>query len=204
MSVDAAVSLERCSNEKYRATITVIGDIMTEIIYYVAMSLDAYIATADGGIEWLFPFETADEDYGYAEFYGSVDAVLLGRRTFEQSLTFSTWPYPGKPCWVFSRQRHESAQPQVTFTSQSPVQVVSDLRTRGFRRAWLVGGGELAGSFRAHRLITEYIVSIIPVILGAGIPLFTSSGPEENLQHVAAKSYANGVIQLRYTHRGAA
>ena len=171
---------------------------MPEVVYYVAASLDGYIATPDGGVEWLAPFEGTGEDYGYAKFYASVDAVLLGRKTYEQSLSFGEWPYPGKPCWVFSRQQIEVAQPGVTLTTQSPIEVTAALRARNLRRAWLVGGGELAASFRAHGLITEYIVSIIPVILGAGVPLFASPGPKENLKLADSKSYPNGVTQLRY------
>ena len=74
-----------------------------EIIYYVAASLDGLIATPDGGIDWLKPFEGGAEDYGYGEFYASIEAVLLGRATYETALRFPEWPYPGKPYWVFSR-----------------------------------------------------------------------------------------------------
>lgn len=171
---------------------------MPAVIYYVATSLDSYIATPDGGVEWLSAFESAGEDYGYSGFYASVDAVLLGSRTYTQCLTFGEWPYPGKPCWVFSWRQIEVAQPGVTLTTQSPLHVTAELRARNLRRAWLVGGGELAASFRAHGLITEYIVSIIPMILGAGVPLFASPGPKENLKLADSKSYPNGVTQLRY------
>ena len=74
---------------------------MPEVVYYVAASLDGYIATPDGGVEWLAPFEGTGEDYGYAKFYTSVDAVLLGRKTFEKSLSFGEWPYPGNPVGRF-------------------------------------------------------------------------------------------------------
>jgi dihydrofolate reductase len=173
-----------------------------EIIYYVAASLDAYIATPDGGVDWLAPFESSGEDYGYADFYASIDAVLLGSRTYKQSLAFSEWPYPGKPCRVFSRRRLKAAAPDVTVTARSPAKVVAELKAGGYRRAWLVGGGKLAASFRAKGLITEYVVSVVPVILGAGIPLFASRGPEENLTLAESKSYPNGLVQLRYRRAG--
>jgi dihydrofolate reductase len=180
---------------------------MTEIIYYVAASVDGYIATPDGGVGWLAPFEGPAEDYGYAAFYASVDALLLGRRTYEQVLTFGEWPYGGKPCWVFSRRPMAPAQPEVIVTAQPPPQVAADLETRGIRRAWLVGGGQLAAAFRAEGLISEYIVSIIPVILGAGIALFDAPAaavetlimpPHMRLALVEHQVYANGVVQLRY------
>jgi len=170
-----------------------------EVVYYVAASLDGYIATSDGGIEWLSPFEGKGEDYGYAAFYASIDAVLLGRRTYAQCLTFGEWPYPGKPCWVFSHGRIKINEPGVTLTNQDPHQMVSELHARKLQRAWLVGGGELAGSFRREGLISEYIVSVVPVILGAGIPLFASGGTQEALKLVETNTYPSGIVQLRYS-----
>ncbi len=171
---------------------------MPEVVYYVAASLDGYIATSDGGIEWLSPFEGKGEDYGYAAFYASIDAVLLGRRTYAQCLTFGEWPYPGKPCWVFSHGRIKINEPGVTLTNQDPHQMVSELHARKLQRAWLVGGGELAGSFRREGFISEYIVSVVPVILGAGIPLFASGRPQEVLRLVETNAYRSGIVQLRY------
>jgi dihydrofolate reductase len=172
------------------------------VIYYVAASLDGCIAISDGGLEWLAPFEGKGEDYGYDAFYDSVDAVLLGSRTYEKSQSFGAWPFPGKPSWVFSRRGIAPEQGDIVITSDSPAQVMAELDQRGVQRAWLVGGGALAGSFRQHRLITEYIVSVIPVILGEGIPLFASSGDREYLQLADSRSYPNGVVQLRYLQRG--
>jgi uncharacterized protein YhfF/dihydrofolate reductase len=165
---------------------------MPEIIYYVATSLDGYIATADGGIAWLTPFETADEDYGYAAFYASVEALLLGSRTYEQLLTFDPWPYSGKPCWVFSRRALSPARPEVTVTARSPREIAAELEARAIRRAWLVGGGQIAAAFRDDGLITEYIVSIIPVILGAGTSLF--GAPAEDLRGFPQTSKVSGVV----------
>jgi dihydrofolate reductase len=172
-----------------------------EVVYYVAASLDGYIATSDGGIEWLSPFEGKGEDYGYAAFYASIDAILLGRRTYEQCLTFGEWPYPGKPCWVFSHGAMKTTRPGVTSTNRDPRQMASELQARGLQRAWLVGGGELAGAFRREGLISEYIVSVIPVILGAGIPLFSSGMAHEALKLVETNAYPSGIVQLRYVRR---
>lgn len=169
-----------------------------EVVYYVASSLDGYIATPDGGLAWLAPFESSGEDYNYASFYASTDAVLLGSRTYEQALTFGEWPYPGKPAWVFSSRTLSSARDDVTVTDRTPVQVVAELEARGVERAWLVGGGALAGSFREAGLITEYIVSVIPVILGGGVALFGGAGPTQRLRLVDTKSYPDGVLQARY------
>jgi dihydrofolate reductase len=158
-----------------------------EIIYYVAASLDGLIATPDGGIEWLKPYEGTGEDYGYGEFYASIEALLLGRATYEKCLEFPEWPYAGKPYWVFSRAN-----------ANTPTSVVAEMKARGLRRAWLVGGGKLAAAFRAERLITEHIVSIIPVLLGAGIPLFDGPGPGQQLRLLSSRAYPGGIVQLHY------
>lgn len=171
---------------------------MPEVVYYVAASLDGRIATPDGGIDWLAPFEGTGEDYGYAKFYASVDAVLLGRKTYEKSLSFGEWPYPGRPCWVFSRGRLEPSRPDVKATAREPAEVVAEIAALGLRRAWLVGGGELAAAFRSQGLITEHIVTIVPVILGVGIPLFAPGGAMESLKLAESRSYPGGLVQLRY------
>ena len=171
---------------------------MSEIVYYVASSLDGYIATTDGGVEWLPAIESTGEDYGYYEFYASIDALLMGSRTYEQILRYAHWPYPGKPCWVFSRRHLQVAHTEVILTSQSPRDIVVELHTRRLHRVWLVGGGELAASFRAHGLIDEYVIGVIPTILGAGIPLFASPGPGEQLKLVECKAFPKGEVLLRY------
>jgi dihydrofolate reductase len=100
---------------------------MPDIIYYVATSLDGFIATPDGGVEWLDPFETADEDYGYSAFYASVEAMLLGSRTYEQLLTVGEWPYPGKPGWVFTKRSVGVSRPEVILTARSPREMIAEV-----------------------------------------------------------------------------
>jgi dihydrofolate reductase len=171
-----------------------------EIVYYVAASLDGFIATADGGIEWLKPFERGAEDYGHAEFYASVDCVLLGRNTYEQALGFSDWPYPGKACWIFSRSLTDMSEAAVRFTAGPPSKAVNQIAAEGRSRAWLVGGGKLAAAFRAEGLIGEYLISVIPVLLGTGIPLFGAAGAQSPLRLAGAKTYDSGIVQLRYVN----
>lgn len=168
------------------------------IVYYVASSVDGFIGPPDGSLDWLTRFEGGAEDYGYKKFYASVDSVLLGRRTYEQSLGFGNWPYEGKRCWVFSRQQLGAPPADVTLTMNSPREVARQMKSEKLRRAWLVGGGELAGAFRAEGLIAEYIISVIPVMLGKGIRLFGGNGAHEALTLVESQRYASGIVQLRY------
>jgi len=170
---------------------------MIEIAYYVAMSLDGFIAPPDGSLDWLHRFLVEGEDFGYAAFYRTTDVVLVGRRTYDQSLTFPTWPYPDKPCWVFSKAP-VAPRGGVVHTTLGPRAAAAELELRGHRRAWLIGGGKLAAAFRADGLITEYIVTVLPVMLGTGIPLFDGPGPHQDLTLVDTKTYPLGLVQLRY------
>jgi dihydrofolate reductase len=169
-----------------------------EVVYYFAASLDGLIATPDGGVDWLAPFETTDEDYGYSDFFAGIDTVLLGRKTYEQSLMLGPWPYSGKACVVFTHHDLKLSSADVTTTSSSPAEVLDELEHRGSRRAWLVGGAQLAGSFQRAGLISEYIVSIVPIVLGDGIPMLDAPGPPGKLHLMEYRPYPNGLIQLRY------
>lgn len=173
---------------------------MAEIVYYAAASLDSFIATPDGGLDWLPPIEADGEDYGYRDFCASVDAVLMGSATYEKILRHAAWPYPGKPCWVFTKQRRyaKSGDINVTFTAASPEHVASDLEGQGLKRAWLVGGGKLAASFRERGLITAYGIGIVPAILGGGIPLLEARGPLEKLTLTGCQTHADGTVMLWY------
>ncbi|MCI0563991.1 MAG: dihydrofolate reductase family protein [Nitrososphaera sp.] len=174
---------------------------MVNIILYIATSLDGYIARKDGSIDWLSMVETNDTDYGYADFYRSVDALVMGRRTYEQALGFGEWPYPGKPSYVFTRQRLTSKRNDVFFTSAKPDTVIREMETQGFKRIWLVGGAELTAAFLKFRLVDEYIISIIPIILGEGIPMFLPPIPEERLKLIQSQQYPTGLVQLRYRRK---
>src|SRR5215212_8398089 len=172
---------------------------MTEIIYAAASSLDGYIATADGSVDWLSHFHTAPEDDGAGELEASVDALLLGSHTYEFALKLGQWPSPNKPSWVFTRRDLPILHPSITLTAQSPGEVVALLTARGSRRTWLMGGGQLAASFHADQLISRYIISLFPVLLGSGIPLFApNSSPPDALRFVSAKPSKSGIVQVTY------
>ncbi len=172
---------------------------MIEIIYSVAASLDGYIATADGSVDWLSRFQATGEDHGAGESEGSVDALLLGSHTYEFALKLGYWPSPEKPSWVFTQRTLRVLHPSITLTSQRPREIVELLAARGLRRAWLMGGGKLAASFHGERLISRYVISVFPVLLGSGVPLFAPhSSPPDSLRLVAAKPFKSGIVQLTY------
>lgn len=168
-----------------------------ELVYYVAASLDGFIASEDGGVEWLAPFEGGDDDYGYAAFYASVDGLLMGGRTYRQALGYGPWAWGDKPARVFTRQALHAPPPGVEAVQGSPAETLARLEKLGCRRAWLVGGGELAAACLQEGLLTDLVLSTIPAVLGRGVPLFAGAAAS-GLSLVESQVFANGVVQSRY------
>lgn len=168
------------------------------LIYYVAASLDGYIARPDGSIDWLQGFPGGADDSGYAAFHAGIDGLLMGRASYLQAVGNGAWPYPRKPTLVLTRSnRLPQAPAPVELLHCSPAEALENLRDRGCRRIWLVGGGTLAGNCLAADLLDEVIVSIIPHLLGAGTPLF-GIGLERSLQLLEQRSLPGGIVQMRY------
>src|ERR1700746_1222907 len=105
---------------------------MLEVIYYVAGSLDGYIATADGSVDWLSRFHVSAKDDDAGKLHASIDALLLGSHTYEFALKLGQWPSPDKPSWVFTKRDLPVPHPSITLTSDSPSEVLDDLTKRGF------------------------------------------------------------------------
>ncbi len=169
-----------------------------EISYFVAMSLDGFIAEEDGGIDWLSMVAMGDEDYGYNAFYAGVELIILGRLTYEQALTFPEWPYSGKRTIVMSRGGRVKPSPDIEISRESPEQLAVRLAGEGVKKAWMVGGGKLAGAFRQAGLLNDFVISIIPALLGAGIPLSPGGGRLEPLTLLDVERFRSGLVQLHY------
>jgi dihydrofolate reductase len=171
---------------------------MTKVVLYIATSLDGYIAQSNGSVDWL-PTDKTGEDFGYADFYESVDVLAMGRTTYEQVLSFGEWAYPGKPSYVFTRQALVSDRPDVFFTSIQPDQFIQEMTSQRFQHVWLVGGANLITAFMKLELVDQYILSIMPIILGDGIPLFSSPNPETALKLIDVRQYQSiGAVQITY------
>lgn len=171
------------------------------IVLYIATSIDGYIARPDGSVDWLSQVDNEREDYGYADFYQSVDALVMGSNTYQQILDAGDhWPYSDKPTYVMSDQSLPRADDDVRLISGS-VYVAQDMFVEEkYERVWLVGGGKLATAFQHAQLIDDYIISIVPTILGDGIPLFQSETADGAIQLTDAKTYSSGVVQLTYAN----
>jgi len=163
---------------------------------FIATSLDGFIARRDGGIDWLSIVETPGEDYGYARFFADVDALMLGRRTYDTALGFPAWPYGDKRCVVFTRDP-PAARHGERFHSGSPGPLLAELAEAGVRRAY-VDGGALIRSFLREDLIDDITISIIPVMLGDGLRLFDESVPERRLRLTASQTFPSGLAQITY------
>jgi dihydrofolate reductase len=170
---------------------------MRPVILFIATSLDGYIARMDGRIDWLF----TDQDYGFREFFSGVDTVVMGRKTYEVSLSFGEYPYPGRSGYVYSRTRNGQRDEQVQFISTAPAEFIAGLRKKPGKKIWLVGGSELIQDFVQADLIDEYVISIHPLILGAGIPLFRSPLPAQNLIFRDSTTFDSGLVQMSYSRR---
>lgn len=161
---------------------------------FIATSLDGYIARPDDGLDWLKLVERAGEDYGYAKFAETVDALVIGRRTYDTVLGFGAWPYAGKRVIVMTHRPLVARHGEEAFEG-SPEELVQRLASEGTRRVY-VDGGNVIQQFLAARLIDDLTISVIPIMLGAGIPLF--GGTEQRLRLDGVQQFESGLVQLRY------
>lgn len=165
------------------------------VTLFIATSLDGKIAGPDDDVSWLF----TDADYGYSSFYSEVDALVMGRGTYKVVNTFGEWPYKGRRTYVVSRKETpEITTPDtIAFCGTLP-DLIEKLDEEGRQKVWLVGGGELVTSFLQQGLLDELVVSLHPVLLGKGVPLFPASFPRAILDLKSVMSYDSGLVQLRY------
>ena len=163
---------------------------------FIATSLDGYIARRDGGIDWLHSVDMPGENYGYQAFFDSVDALVLGRKSYDVVLGFPEWTYPGKRCVVLTHRPAESLHGE-EFYSGDVKALVQQLGDSGVRRIY-VDGGEVIRQFLKAGFIDDMTISVIPVLLGDGIRLFVGGEPEQRLKLESSQSWESGLAQLRY------
>ncbi|RAX56708.1 riboflavin biosynthesis protein RibD [Helicobacter monodelphidis] len=148
---------------------------MRKVILFIAMSLDGYIADNKGNVDWL---ECGKEDVDrYTHFIQNIDTILLGFNTYRQIITELSpdkWVYPQQKSYVFTHQNISSTQ-QVTFTQESPAQLLTQLKQQDGKDIWVCGGANLIQQLIESNLIDEYQISIIPIILGGGVKLFAKN-----------------------------
>lgn len=157
---------------------------------FIATSLDGYIATREDSLAWLTRVE-GEGDNGYADFYQTVDTVVMGRRTYDwllKEVGREGFPYRDKACYVYTKQQ-TGTDGLVQFVNEQPDVFLSRFSADTGKALWLVGGAGLIESFLQQRLVDEWIVTIAPVLLGDGIPLFSATIPECRLELLDCKRY---------------
>ena len=178
-----------------------------KVICYIATSADGYIARPDGNIDWLtnpeVPREPKVGDYGYADFVKDIDTVLWGRTTWDQVQSWmesgDAGMAAGTRSYVFtSRPETGAAKPDVEYTNEPVKPFMERLRAEPGRDIWMMGGGGIIGTFLDAGELDEFIIHVMPVLIGEGIPLIAPRHREIPLRLVETKSYDDGVVMLHY------
>ncbi len=163
---------------------------------FVGTSLDGFIARPDGAFDFL---PETPEPHGFDEFFASVDALLMGRKTYETVLAFGTWPYGSKPVFVLSSRTLAPAPAgavveQVSGASEA---IMAQLAARGVRDLY-VDGGHTVQTFLRAGLVDRIIITRVPILIGSGISIFGALPRDIRLQHIATRSYPSGLVQSEY------
>ena len=167
---------------------------------FVGTSVDGFLARVNGELDWL-PHDA--EEHGYVAFMATVDALVIGRKTYETVLGFGGWAYGKKPVFVLST-RPLRPPPQGATVEQMtgpPAEIVSRLEARGIQHIYVDGGITIQGFLKAG-LIQRLIITRVPVLIGAGIPLFGLTGRDIRLRHIATRAYPSGLVQSEYEVAG--
>ena len=167
-------------------------NVMRKIKLFIASSLDGCIARSDGSVDWLPEHAKS----GYDEFYKTIDTVIMGRKTYEQILSFGAYPYEGKKSYVFTSNADQKNNENVEFVSNVE-ELTKELFLSSGKDVWLIGGSLLISFFLNHGLIDEIILSVIPLMLRKGIPLFKDLQEETKLELIKTTQY-DELVEMQY------
>ncbi|MDQ1374299.1 MAG: hypothetical protein QOJ09_1637 [Actinomycetota bacterium] len=183
---------------------------MSRTQYYCAASLDGYIAEADDTLDWLLGYDGSfsgphaePSEGGYERFYEDVGALIMGSVTYEFILALGRgWPYEGKPTWVLSSRKlsmPEGEGRDVRIVDARVPELYDEMIVAaGERNLWVVGGGNVASQFADEGLLDEVLVTVVPVVLGDGKPLFDRPVPGGPMQLIGTRCFDSGMVELRY------
>ena len=166
---------------------------------FVGTSLDGFIARANGAFDFLSPGGVEPEPHGFAEFLDSVDALVMGRNTYDIVAPFAVWPYGTKPVFVLSNRPLQAAPPGaiVERITGTPSDVMAMLDARGVRHVYVDGGATIQAFLRAG-LIQHVTITRVPVLIGSGIPLFGAVDADITVRHIVSRQFAGGLVQCEY------
>jgi dihydrofolate reductase len=172
-----------------------------QITLYIATSVDGYVADPEGGVDWLEDFQVeSDGDEGvegFSEFFESVDCLVMGATTYEQVLGFGEWPYDDKATYVFTHRNLSPATEEIEFINRDVAAVAAELKQQ-YDHIWLAGGAQLAQTFLREREIDALRLSLIPILLKDGIPLFSGEYEGRRLHLVESNASDIGIVEHHY------
>lgn len=173
---------------------------MRKVKLYIAMSLDGKIADRQGAVDWLEQVPNPQNtDYGYSDFLRTIDTTIMGNDTYKEVLKLSpVFPYTEKTNYVLTRDSSLKDNDQVKYISEDPIDFIRNLKNTPGKDLWLIGGGQVNTLLHTANLIDEYLVYLMPVVVGAGIPLFADSPARQFLDLVRTETYSSGVTCLHY------
>ena len=168
-----------------------------KVILYLAISLDGYIARKDHNLDWLLKFNTSNEDYGYNEFIKTVDTVIMGRKTYDEVVKMGyEYPHGDKQYFIMTHSE-KPVKKNLLFYTGDLIDLVTELKNKPGLNIY-VDGGMVVNELMKHHLIDEYIISVVPILLGDGIRLFNDGRQEEYLTLKECKRFESGMAQLHY------
>jgi dihydrofolate reductase len=169
-----------------------------KLILYIATSLDGYIAKPNDNLDFLSIVEQEGEDYGYADFIKTVDAVIVGRKTYDTVMAMGVdFPHADKDAYIITRTPREGFG-SVKFYTGDLKSLVARLKSENGKNIFCDGGAEIVNELLKEKLIDEFIISVIPILVGNGTKLFKDGRPEQKLELISVKHYDKGLTQLHY------
>lgn len=174
------------------------------VILYIAVSLDGYIADDKGAVDWIKGHDEAGElDDTFTPFFNTVDTVIMGKRTYDQIVTELSpdqWPYMGVTTYVMTHHGELADTEHVRFRDTDVCGLVGELKAQSGGNIWICGGADIAGQLVSKDVIDVYHLAIIPVILGGGSRLFNAPSPTIDLRLTEIREY-NGIVEVVYSKR---
>lgn len=176
---------------------------MRKIALFIAMSLDGYIAKPNDDLGFLKIVEKEGEDYGYAEFTDKIDTIIIGRKTHDyvlKEIGSSHYDNGQRDVYVITRTERPKVG-KTTFYTGNITELVKRLKAEKGKNIYCDGGAEVVNELLKHDLIDEFVIAVIPILLGNGTRLFKDGRPEQTLEFITAKTFVTGLIQLHYKRK---
>jgi dihydrofolate reductase len=172
--------------------------VQRKVVLFIAMSLDGYIAKPGDDLSFLSIVSEEGQDYGYSAFVDTIDTVIMGRKTYDWVMTqVPEFPHAQLNSYIITRCSKES-KGDIKFYSGDLKELITGLKSKPGKDIFVDGGAEIVNELMKGDLIDEYVISIIPIMLGEGVRLFKSGRPEQMLKFISTKSFDKGLVQLHY------